>query len=488
MSKKMKYIIKNCPSDDTQALQNLLNEMSMNGWELYSMTEVEVDDKLMFNCIFMIEEDTSKDTDSSDIISWGTVRNPIEKMLSPEMTPYEKCVELIGKIKEQKKKIARIKSALDVEAPASVGRKEYNDKISSSLKEFEALKKDLANMANSNGLYDRLGVDDLCLKVSEELIPIIDTDSEENENLFPELVKMRYSAVDEYGYIIPPLRILDSEILGAYEFQIDVRGVEVFKATAYPTHEMFFTEDLNLDKKMKDAIYDVDNITGREIVWIDKNNTKDYWANGMSAVEYITRAINFIAVRYADELFDYDTLLKYCEIVENSNPFLLENLVPDTISFADLRYILTSLITERVSIKDITFIFSKLNDFADDSTREDLLNKIRLSLSRSICSKYADETNTISALELSDKTLERILPTIDEADAIVKIDASFAEKLAKKFIKVFDENEMTLPILVVPMEYRQILFNLLVHFINDITVISREEIGSNCKLEIVEEI
>ncbi len=488
MSKKMKYIIKSCPSDDTQALQNLLNEMSMNGWELYSMTEVEADDKLMFNCIFMIEEDMSKDSDSSDIMSWGTVRNPIEKMLSPEMTPYEKCIELIDKIKDQKKKIARIKSAIDVEDPASVGRKEYNDKISSSLKEFENLKKELANMSNSNVLYDRLGVDDLCLKVSEELIPIIDTDSEESENLFPELVKMRYNAVDEYGYIIPPLRILDSEILGAYEFEIDVRGVEVFKSTVYPTHEMFFADELHFDKKMKDAIYDVDSITGREIVWVDKNCTKDYWVNGMSAVQYITRAINFISVRYADELFDYNTLLKYCEIVENSNPFLIENLIPDTISFADLRYILTSLITERVSIKDITFIFSKLNDFADDSTREDLLNKIRLSLSRSICSKYTDETNTLTALELSDKTLEKVLPSIDESDAIVKIDASFAERLAKKFVKILDENELTYPILIVPMEYRQILFNLLVHFVNDIAVLAREEIGSNCKLEIVEEI
>ena len=53
--RKMKYVIKSCAADDTQELQNLLNEMSMNGWELYSMNEVENDDKIMFNCIFMME-------------------------------------------------------------------------------------------------------------------------------------------------------------------------------------------------------------------------------------------------------------------------------------------------------------------------------------------------------------------------------------------------------------------------------------------------
>ena len=43
-NKKMQYVIKTCASDNTQELQNLLNEMSMNNWELYSMQEVEGED------------------------------------------------------------------------------------------------------------------------------------------------------------------------------------------------------------------------------------------------------------------------------------------------------------------------------------------------------------------------------------------------------------------------------------------------------------
>ena len=43
-NKKMQYVIKTCSSDNTQELQNLLNEMSMNNWELYSMQEVETDE------------------------------------------------------------------------------------------------------------------------------------------------------------------------------------------------------------------------------------------------------------------------------------------------------------------------------------------------------------------------------------------------------------------------------------------------------------
>lgn len=36
---RMEYVIKTCSTENAQDLQNLLNEMSMNGWELYSMHE-----------------------------------------------------------------------------------------------------------------------------------------------------------------------------------------------------------------------------------------------------------------------------------------------------------------------------------------------------------------------------------------------------------------------------------------------------------------
>ena len=51
-NKKMQYIIKSVPTDDKQALENLLNEMSEQGWDLYTMHEIESEDSIDFNCIF----------------------------------------------------------------------------------------------------------------------------------------------------------------------------------------------------------------------------------------------------------------------------------------------------------------------------------------------------------------------------------------------------------------------------------------------------
>ena len=59
-NKKMQYVIKTFPVEDKKALENLLNEMSSAGWDLYTMHEVETEDSLEFNCIFMREIRRSK--------------------------------------------------------------------------------------------------------------------------------------------------------------------------------------------------------------------------------------------------------------------------------------------------------------------------------------------------------------------------------------------------------------------------------------------
>ena len=209
----------------------------------------------------------------------------------------------------------------------------------------------------------------------------------------------------------------------------------------------------------------------------------------MTGSEYIARALEFCAVKYVDDLLDYEDLDKYINIIIDHNNFLVENIIPDFISLADLRFILTSLIRERISIKNITYIFEKLNDFVQDSTKSDLIKKIRLSLSRQICKNNQNSDGIITAIELSEKTLEKFNPNFDEDDDfIIRIDADFAEQLAEKLKKKISSLHIENPKLIVPLELRHLIFTLLSNYMNNITVLSREEIGCNAQLEIISEI
>ena len=131
--------------------------MSMNGWELYSMQETENDEgQLLCHCIFMKEADSTGHNTNADVINISSFKSQMEKMLSSEQSPYEICLEIQGKIRDQKAKIAKIKKELEGEAPASVNRKKLNDKISAGLKELEELKSKLANATSPDAMFSKL--------------------------------------------------------------------------------------------------------------------------------------------------------------------------------------------------------------------------------------------------------------------------------------------------------------------------------------------
>lgn len=491
LNKKMQYVIKTCPGENTQELQNLLNEMSMNDWELYSMQETEDDDgQLLCHCIFMKEAENSSLENNADTINISTFKSQMEKMLSPDLSPYEICLEIQSKIRDQKAKIAKIKKELEGEAPASVTRKKLNDKISAGLKELEELKIKLAKATSPNAMYSKLSEEKLSIHLSEEILGCIEPEHEIiEEELVAETVKTRLKLTEQLGFVIPKINFQDDENLNPYEFSIRIKGLDVFKASVYPKFLMYFADELHLETKIKNSITDIDTITGKKIVWIEKDKTKDFWEKGLSCPEFIARALEFCAVKFVDELLDYEELDKYIDVVSDKNDFLVANIIPDYVDLADLRYILTSLIREKISIKNITAIFEKINDYAQESSKADLIKKIRISLSRQICKNNMNSDGVISAFELSEKTLDAIVPDLEEdEDAIVRIDAGFAEKLASKITKKAAQLEVENIILFAPLELRHLFFTLLSNYLNDITVLSREEIGCNAEINIIAEI
>ncbi len=490
--KRMEYVIKTCSAENAQELQNLLNEMSMNGWELYSMHEVGDDEEesAQLNCIFMREAKSENPSDS-DIINISDFKSQMEKMLSPKLTEYEQCLEIQSKIRREKARINKIKAELEGEAPASVSRKKLNDKISAGLKELEDLKSQLNKATSPDLMYSKLHEEKLTIYLSEELLGFVDSDRDNSgEELIAETVKSRLKLTERAGYIIPKVVFKDDENLNSCEFSIRIRGMEVFKAGVCPNYLMFYADELHTEHKIKNSINGVDAITDRKIIWVEKDKTKDFWQKGITPSEYIAKALEYVAVKYVDDLIDYEDIDKYLEVVEKENEFLIENIIPDLLTYADVKYLLTSLIKEKVSIKNITYIFEKINDFAEDGSKADILNKIRLSLSRQICSAYTNEdSETISAFELSEKTYSDLVLGCEEGeDSIISIDGELAEKLADKIIKKSKKLGIHNPKLIVPMDYRQIFFTLLSLYMNDITVLAHEEIGCSYKIDSLGEI
>jgi flagellar biosynthesis protein FlhA len=476
------YTIKTSPYNDNEKLENLLNEMSKDGWEVYSLQELENDEGVFYNCIFVkeIENEDNINNENSDLLNF---QSRIERIINPELDPYELCVDIQKKINEKREKIAQVKSLIDDTSEDS--RTILNDEISRYILELEELKKKLAQVIKPEIMEQKLGEHKLTLAISEELLDILDSENE--NNILAQIVLIRQNLTENLGYIIPKVKIEIDETLEENEFVIKVRGIPVVNSHAYLKHTMFFENELNIEKLPQNTIKDKDFITELKTIWIDEEQSKDFWAKGLDATDYIARLIEYSVTKYIDDIFDYSDINRYIEIVGNQNMYLIENIIPDYMSVAELKYILTSLIKEKVSIKDIVYVFEKINDFADETNKEELLERIRVSLARLISkSLCSDKDNTIYAYELSLESIKSFLGSKND-DEVIKIESNKIEEVIKKLKEKVakytpDDKEI---ILIAPMKLRHVIYLILTQMLPNVRVIAREELLFEYPLQII---
>ena len=92
------YTIRTSPYNDNEKLENLLNEMSKDGWDVYSIQEIENDEGIFYNCIFIKETENEDNSlnENDDLLNF---KSRIERIINPELDPYELCVDIQKKIK-----------------------------------------------------------------------------------------------------------------------------------------------------------------------------------------------------------------------------------------------------------------------------------------------------------------------------------------------------------------------------------------------------
>lgn len=471
---RFEYTVRTCPADDSQELEDLLNDMAGGGWELYSLNEAESEEgEYQYLCIFSKQINGSFEFEDEYIVNAGDFKTTMRRLLTKKEDMYKECRYLQQQIREKNQQISEIKNLLD--SSEEIDREDLNRKISEKMGELKSLKSKFSELNSPASMYNRINQDLLTIVVSYELAELID--SEKDGDLIAESVKLRQKLTDELGYVIPGIHFTISDEMNENEFGINVRTHRALRGFVYPGYRRFFPGQSNLENMPEDAIDDIDPITGQKAFWLEKDKTKDFWDKGLSPAQVITSYLDFAVRKYVNDIISYKDVLNYIGLLEDGNTFLADDLFQDGISLADLRYIFANLIKEKISVRDIVYIFEKLNDLSemDFKTNDELVEQLRLSLSRQICSSIADENNTIFAITVPKKyvqTLSRALKNKNSSEL-----DGFIEYVTKA------HKDTQVSVLISPPQYRKDLFNLFNDIIPELIVISESEITEEFTLE-----
>ena len=370
-----------------------------------------------------------------------------------------------------------------------------NADVQSQLGQLESVRQNMQDLVNPNKMYERLGVDVLSLQVGAGLLVIADPDQE--GQLLAKIAALRQRVTDELGYILPNIRIMDSSALEANEYVISIRNIVVASGYVYPGKYMVIADQWDSVKKTipEDAIVGVDPTYQTQAYWISQDDaraTKNVTA--VDATDVLVTHLQECVRKHVDEVMTKTDVLKLMELVRSQDPTLVNDLVPAIISTSDLRKIFVNLIREKVSIKDIIFVFERLCDYARFSKEPDILSeRLRAALGRQICLSNVDRDHVLYALTLSPEWEK----TLDDSCQRTELGTMFLLN-PMQVQDLIESTAMTLmrahqsigqqPVILCSPRIRLPLYQLLERHIPTIVVISYSELITDIKVEAVDTI
>jgi flagellar biosynthesis protein FlhA len=370
-----------------------------------------------------------------------------------------------------------------------------NQDVQSQLGQLESVKQNMQDLVNPNKMYERLGVDVLSLQVGSGLLPIADPDQE--GQLLAKIAALRQRVTDELGYIIPNIRIMDSSALDANEYLISIRNNTVATGFVYPGKLMVIADQWDSTGKPTppDSIVNIDPTYQAQAYWIDPQYIdKADRLTAVDSVDVIVTHLQECVRKYVDEVMTKTDVLKLMELVKSQDPTLVNDLIPTIISTSDLRKIFVNLIREKVSIKDIIFIFERLCDYARFSKEPDILSeRIRAALGRQICLSNTTEDKVLYALTLSSEW-EKVLDDScqrTELGTMFLLNPMQVQDLIETTASTLMRAHQTVgkqPVILCSPRIRLPLYQLLERHIPTIVVISYSELITDIKVEAVDTI
>ena len=350
----------------------------------------------------------------------------------------------------------------------------------------EAAADEIRQPENVNSL---LQVDPIELEFGYGIIPLADVN--QGGDLLDRVVMIRRQIALELGTVVPIIRLRDNIQLNPNQYIIKIKGIQVSEGEILFDHYMAMNPG-----------YVEEEITGiptfepsfhLPAIWITEGQRERAESMGYTVVDppsIIATHLTEIIRQYISELLTRQDVQNLVDNLNESNPSLVEELVPKLLGLGEIQKVLQNLLKEGISIRDLLTIFETLADYAATTRDTDILTEyVRQSLKRAISSKFFPANETTSVVTLDPKLEQDIMSSVKQTEngAYLTLDPEKTKGIMKSVGNEVGklENLGRSPIIITSPIVRMYFKRLTEDYYKDLIVVSYNEIDNNIELQSV---
>ncbi len=358
--------------------------------------------------------------------------------------------------------------------------------IESEVSEEEAAAEEIRQPENVTSL---LQVDPIELEFGYGIIPLADVN--QGGDLLDRVVMIRRQIALELGTVVPIIRLRDNIQLNPNQYIIKIKGVQVSEGEILFDHYMAMNPG-----------YVEEEITGiptfepsfhLPAIWITEGQRERAESMGYTVVDppsIIATHLTEIIRQYIAELLTRQDVQSLVNNLKESNPSLVEELVPKLLGLGEIQKVLQNLLREGISIRDLLTIFETLADYAASTRDTDILTEyVRQSLKRAISNKFFPPNETTNVVTLDPKLEQEIMASVKQTEqgAYLTLDPAktkaIMESVGEEIKKL--ENLGKMPIVITSPIVRAYFKKLTEDYYKDLVVVSYNEVESSIELQSV---
>lgn len=364
----------------------------------------------------------------------------------------------------------------------NIGIESIEEEVATAETEAEEIRK-------PENVVSLLQVDPIELEFGYGIIPLADVN--QGGDLLDRVVMIRRQIALELGTVVPIIRLRDNIQLNPNQYIVKIKGIQVTEGEILFDHYMAMNPG-----------YVEEEITGiptfepsfhLPAIWITESQRERAESMGYTVVDppsIIATHLTEVIRSHIAELLTRQDVQNLVNNLKESNPVLVEELIPKLLGLGEVQKVLQNLLTEGISIRDLLTIFETLADHASTTRDTDVLTEyVRQSLKRAISGKYFQPNETTSVVTIDPKVEQEIMSSVKQTEqgAYLTLDPektkAIISSVETETAKL--ENMGKSAIVITSPIVRMYFKKLTEEYFKDLIVVSYNEVESNVELQSV---
>lgn len=350
---------------------------------------------------------------------------------------------------------------------------------------------EIEEVRSPESVVSLLQIDAIEFEFGYGLIPL--ADAQQGGDLLDRVIMIRRQCAIEMGIIVPIIRIRDNVQLKPNEYVIKIKGDTVSGGELLLNNYLAMSPGFDDGDDQITGIETVEPAFGLPAIWIDETMKEQAEYAGYTVVDppsVVATHLTEVIKRHSHELLGRQETKSLIDNIRESHPALIEELIPSLMTIGDIQKVLSKLLKEKVSIKNLVQILEALADNAPYTKDADMLTEyVRQNLSRQITLQYSNGEDNMKVVTLGPKLERKIAESIQQNEQGMYIamdpatNQSFMQNLNDQIQRMIQMGYQ--PIVLCSPAVRLYVRQLLERSMADLPILSYNELDPSVEIQSV---